>query len=257
VIRDILHPTSRPVLEQFAWSKVLVAFDFDGTLAPIVTQPDRARMRRDTRRLLYEVAGRYPCAVISGRARRDVLHRLTGIPLGAVVGNHGLEDGVDCGRFAATVRRWRVILERALQPVHGVWVEDKGLSLAIHYRKSRRKREALAAISHATSALDAARLVGGKQVVNVLPRGAPHKGMALERSRRQLGCDTAIYVGDDESDEDVFSLDAPGRLLTIRVEPKETSMAAYYLRCQQDVDRMLRLLVELRRGPGNQRRAEL
>ena len=70
------------------------------------------------------------------------------------------------------------------------------------------------------------RLVGGKHVVNLLPAGAPHKGLALERARARLGCDTAIYVGDDETDEDVFALDQPGRLLAIRVGRKPSSSAA-------------------------------
>jgi trehalose 6-phosphate phosphatase len=61
-----------------------------------------------------------------------------------------------------------------------------------------------------------------------------------------LRCDTAIYVGDDETDEDVFALDQPGRLLTIRVGRGRGSHAAYYLRAQAAVDDLLALLVRLR-----------
>ena len=84
------------------------------------------------------------------------------------------------------------------------------------------------------------RLIGGKQVVNILPAGAPHKGLALERARARLGCDTAVYVGDDETDEDVFALDRPGRLLGIRVGRKRSSSAASYVRAQAEIDRLLR-----------------
>jgi trehalose 6-phosphate phosphatase len=86
------------------------------------------------------------------------------------------------------------------------------------------------------------RLVGGKLVVNLLPAGAPHKGLALEAARERFGCDTALYVGDDETDEDVFALDQPGRLLAIRVGRRRGSAAGYYLRNQREIDRVLRVL---------------
>jgi trehalose 6-phosphate phosphatase len=154
---SILSRRNLPVLERLAWSKALLAFDFDGTLAPI---------------------------------------------------------------------------------------EDKAYSIAVHDRRSRAKKLARAAIVEAASQLGAVRIIGGKQVVNVLPKGAPHKGIARERER--LGCDTATYVGDDETDEDVFSLDQPGRLLTIRVGAKRTSLAAHSLRNQRQIDDLLLALLRLR-----------
>ena len=73
------------------------------------------------------------------------------------------------------------------------------------------------AVLTAARSLEDARLVGGKLVVNLLVPDAPHKGLALERERARSACDTVIYVGDDETDEDVFQLDRPGQLLSIRV----------------------------------------
>jgi len=131
-----------------------------------------------------------------------------------------------------------------------VVIEDKAYSLSVHYRKSRQKRVARAAIFEAASALPGARVVGGKLVVNITPKGAPHKGVALQRERERLHCDTAIYVGDDDTDEDVFALDQPGRLLSIRVSKKVSSAAAYYIENQSAMDALLRVLVELRRKQG-------
>ena len=68
-------------------------------------------------------------------------------------------------------------------------------------------------------------MIGGKQVVNILPEGAPTRAWRSSRSAERLGCDTAIYVGDDETDEDVFALDQPGRLLSIRVGARKASLA--------------------------------
>ena len=245
---NILSRGSRDLLEQFAWSNVLLAFDFDGTLAPIVSEPERAAMRPRTRDLLSETARLYPIAIISGRAQPDVLDRVRGVPVGAVVGNHGAEPSRSSSRLALSVRRWLPALRAQLGQLKGVVIEDKRFSVAIHYRHSREKKAVRVRIAAATSALDGARIIPGKEVVNLLPLGAPHKGVALERERARFGCDTAIYVGDDDTDEDVFALDQPGRLLSIRVGFKRDSAASYYVESQRRVDELLRTLLTLRRG---------
>lgn len=245
-MRDILSRTHREVLQQFAWSKVLLAFDYDGTLAPIVRDPERAAMRDSTRGLLVEVAKRYPCIVISGRSRPDVGRWLSGVPLRQVVGNHGIEPWQATRPLMDEVSRCAPLLGKCLASLKGVHIEDKSFSISVHYRRSREKRKALAAILEAARGLGPVRVIGGKQVVNILPEGAPHKGMALEKERERLGCDTAIYVGDDQTDEDVFALDQPGRLLSIRVGARKASLAPYYVRNQAAVDVLLDVLIGLR-----------
>jgi trehalose 6-phosphate phosphatase len=248
-MKDILSRASREVLQQFAWSNVLVAFDYDGTLAPIVRDPEKAAIRTKTRRLLGEVALLYPCIVVSGRARGDARRFLRGIPLKQIVGNHGIEPWQATRPIIDEVARWAPLLRRWLSPYKGVRIENKTYSVAVHYRQSREKKKARGAIRAAAAALGSIRLVGGKQVVNILPEGAPHKGVALEKERDRLRRDTAIYVGDDETDEDVFGLDQPGRLLTIRVGPKKGSQASYYVKNQAAVDGLLAALVSLRQKP--------
>jgi trehalose 6-phosphate phosphatase len=146
----------------------------------------------------------------------------------------------------AEVRRWAPLLRHSLAGLKGVWIEDKTYSIAVHYRHSREKKKARAAILEAAAHLGPSRLIGGKLVINILPEGAPHKGMALLRERERLHCDTALYLGDDVTDEDVFGLDDPGRLLTIRVGAKRSSAASYYLRSQEAVDDLLDALLDLR-----------
>lgn len=254
-MKSILASQSYPVLEQFVWSNVLLAFDFDGTLAPIVSEPARAEMRPRTRELLAKVAALYRVVVISGRPRSDVRRRLRGSGVLEVVGNHGIEPLHTTSRYLAEVQRWRRRFERSLAPLKGVWIEDKAFSLAVHYRKSREKKKARAAILRTVAELRDARVIGGKQVVNVLPRDAPHKGVALERERDRWGCDTAVYVGDDDTDEDVFALDQPGRLLAIRVGPKRASAAHYYIANQRAIDALLRAFIDLRRAIAQRSRA--
>jgi trehalose 6-phosphate phosphatase len=237
------------VVERFAWSSLLVGFDFDGTLAPIVTDPAAAALRPRTRALLGRVAHLYPCVVISGRTQADTAGRLSGISLREVIGNHGAErQGTRRGHLA-DVRRWRRQLEERLGGLPGVWVEDKALSLSIHYRRARAKRAARAEIFAAVAGLagESVRVVGGKQVVNLVPQGAPDKGMALESARRRLGCQRALYVGDDDTDEDVFARQ-DARLLCVRVGVRGGSRAPYYLHGQPEIDDLLRTLLRARAG---------
>ena len=233
------------VLETFARSHVLLAFDYDGTLAPLASAPARATMRRSTRLLLERVSAKYPVVVISGRARDDALERLQGVEVCRVVGNHGAEPAADGAAIRRRVRQWLPVLKARLARHQGVVIEDKLLSIAVHYRNARDRNGTRRAILSAGAALFDVRIVGGKLVVNFVVPDAPHKGLALERERRHLACDTAIYVGDDVTDEDVFQLDRPW-LHSIRVGRLRSSAARYYLRDQAEIDRLLETLVALR-----------
>jgi trehalose 6-phosphate phosphatase len=247
---DILASSNVDVLSDFARSNTLLAFDYDGTLAPIVDDPDDAEMRPRTKALLTAVAALYPVTIISGRAQADVSRRLRGVGVSSVIGNHGIESWHRAGRSGADVQRWLPAISAAAAPLKGVVVEDKVFSVAVHYRASREKKSAKAAILRAAAAISGVRVIPGKQVVNILPLDAPHKGIALERERRRLACDTAVYVGDDTTDEDVFSLDQPGRLLCIRVGSSRSSAAAYAIANQRAIDGLLSTLAACRRSVG-------
>jgi trehalose 6-phosphate phosphatase len=245
-MKAILSKGHLEVLRQFAWSNVLIGLDFDGTLAPIVARPDAAAMNVRTRQLLSRLCRAYPCVVISGRGQEDVNARVAGLGLVEVVGNHGLDPAVSPLKFKRLVNEWRPHLQQVVDSFPGLEVEDKKFSLAVHYRKSREKKRALGAILDVVDKLKDARVIRGKLVVNVVPKDAPHKGSAVERLRARHACDTALYVGDDETDEDVFTLDQPGELLCIRVGLSQRSQAPYYLQGQAEVDRLLETLISIR-----------
>lgn len=248
---DILAASHAGVLARLARSRALLAFDFDGTLAPIVRERDGAAMRARTERLLARLCTLYPCAVISGRGRADVAARLGAAPVPHVIGNHGLEPGADPAALARLARRARPLLADALRDWPGVEIEDKRLSLAVHYRGAARKRAARAAVERAVAALPVAmRVVPGRAVVNVVPAGAPDKGDALLALRARLGVEAALYVGDDGTDEDVFRRAAAAPLVAVRVGRGRTSAAAYFVRGQHQVDALLARLVALRAGEG-------
>jgi trehalose 6-phosphate phosphatase len=245
-IRRILAKRHQPTLAAFAWSNVLVAFDYDGTLAPIVANPQQAKMRRKTRRLLTAVARRYPCVVISGRSRRDVSRCVGNIPIWHLSGNHGLEPWGQNVVDLVQVREWVETLRRRLNGCSGITIEDKSYSVTVHYRHAPQKARARRAIEGAVRTLRGARALGGKHAVSLVPRGAPNKGTALERARRLLACDTAIYVGDDETDEEAFAAASPDRLLAIRIGFRGGSKARYHLSNQQEIDALLEALLAYR-----------
>ena len=244
--RLILQAGHRAVLAEFAASNVLLAFDFDGTLAPIAPTPAAARMRPETRRLLAEVARRYPCVVISGRPLADLTKRFRRIPVWHLVGDHGFEAlGVATGA-TRHVRDWVDVLRKRLPSGLGLVIEQKKNSVTVHYRQVRDKRRVLETITEAVRHLEDARAVKGEEAINLLPVGGPHKGVALQHARRVFACDTAIYIGDDATDEDAFTSGPADRLLAIRVGTRQPSKARYRLRSQLEMDRFLEALLDMR-----------
>lgn len=231
------------VVGEVARARTLLAFDFDGTLAPLVEDRDRAAMRDETRALLRATALLYPCAVISGRARADVAARVDGIPLVAIVGCHGAEPGfgpLDRG-LARRVAGWRDAVLRAVRGCDGIDVEDKRFGLAIHYRKARSWRAAERRAVAAARRLPGATVMGGHAVVNVVPADAPTKGDALTALCVRLGGRPVLYVGDDVTDEHAFRAGVVG--VSIAIGIARDSAASYRLESQDQVDDLLRALI--------------
>ena len=232
---------------RFARPGTLLGLDYDGTLAPIKRRPETARLSDSTRTLLRHVALEYPTVLITGRARRDARHLLGDLTDIEIIGSHGVE-GLEAPHksLEARVAGWRAVLDRRLGAQPGIVIEDKRYSLSVHYRLSPRPSAARVAVMRAVTALQGARMVGGKSVINLLPHGAPHKGAALLAACGRHHSPRAIYVGDDETDEDVFALSQPEKVLTVRVGQRRGSAASYYLRTRGDVDKLLRLLLTRR-----------
>src|SRR5262245_17022830 len=119
-MKHILDPAHRPALASFAEDNSLLALDYDGVLAPIVTKPTQALMRPMTKSLMETAARLYPTVVISGRAREDVIRRLEGIEVGEVAGNHGIEPWYASEEVARHARAWIPNLMSALSGLDGV-----------------------------------------------------------------------------------------------------------------------------------------
>lgn len=247
LMKNVLLPRNAEVLGKLASSRALLAFDFDGTLAPIVTGPTEAGMRESTRRLFRRVCELFPTAVISGRGRGDVAGRLCGARVKYVVGNHGAENGRRSKLKKSTLDEARVQLTELAAHTPGLQLEDKGFSLSVHYRRVKHpvaaRRSILKVLEQLRRPL---RAMGGKMVINVLPEGAHDKGDALLELCKQTHSDLALYVGDDVTDEDVFSMRQRKRVVGVRIGRSARSAAEYYVKTQDDIDALLRRLIELR-----------
>lgn len=245
-----LSATGLAALDRLRGRRVLAAFDFDGTLAPIALRPEQVVTPPGTRAALDRLRGCCSTAVISGRAREDVLSRL-GTIVDYAVGNHGIEglpgaerESAEC---VAVSQSWLAQLRggetlRALDP--GLLLEDKGASLSVHYRQARDPGRALAELPAFLGNLHPRpRILAGKMVFNLLPPAAVDKGTAMLRLMEVAGAEAGLYVGDDVTDEDVFRLHQPD-LLTVRVGRDDASGARLYLRASSEILRLIDALID-------------
>lgn len=247
----ILSLEGTTVLRHLARSRCLLAFDFDGTLAPIVVVREQAAMRERTRGLLARLSQLYPCAVISGRSLADVGGRLAGTGVRHIVGNHGLEPSPRQADFEHLSRRAAAGLREALAGNGDFDLEEKGGTVSIHYRRATDPSRAAREAERAVDALDLPlKTIPGKRVLNVVPRMAPHKGDALRRLKIVEGADSALFVGDDVTDEDAFGLAASGEAVAVRIGRSRPTIAKYCLADQDEVDLLLERLAELREPTG-------
>lgn len=242
----LFGPAGERALAQLMARRALLAFDFDGTLAPIVARPEDAQVPRALQRRLADLAQRLPLAVISGRSVADVRPRL-GFEPAYLIGNHGAEGLAwrpESGALQAL--RERLAPEQEGLRALGVQLEDKGLSLALHYRLARDREAALALIERLLQPLPAAlQRFGGKCVVNVVLREAPDKGLAVQTLLHHSGCETVFFVGDDVNDEPVFERAAP-HWLTVRVGAEPAgSRARFFLGAQAEMAVLLEKMQHL------------
>lgn len=215
--------------------------DLDGTLIEIAARPELVRVPADLPGLLARLAGGRAgaLAVVSGRALADI-DRLLAPWQGAAAGLHGaerrrangtIERTADPGA-AAALARLRPILEAVAAEAPGVFVEDKGAALALHYRAAPGRAAALCAAARdlAVQSAAALRLVEGKMVLEFRPASAS-KGTAIAAflGEPPFRGRAPVFLGDDATDEDGFAEVNRRGGLAIRVGPPGGSAACFAL----------------------------
>jgi trehalose-phosphatase len=252
-----------------AAGRVLLLCDYDGTLAPIVDRPELADLPDRTRQLLQGLSrqGRFTVGVISGRSLADLRHRVS-IPSIIYAGNHGLEiEGPGIGLINPLAEEMRPVLgvihqvlSKALARIRGVQVEDKGLTLSVHYRnveedRTEEVRNIFERVMATARSLGRVRITSGKKVIEVRPPVDWDKGKAIALLADRFGKPTArkealpIFLGDDATDEDGFKMVEQRHGISVLVgEERRDSAARYYLKSPAEVEEFLGLLA----GPASQ-----
>jgi trehalose 6-phosphate phosphatase len=242
-------------------SRVLLLFDYDGTLTPIVARPEIAILPEETRRSLAALAGmdKFVVGVVSGRGLAD-LEALVAIPGLVYAGNHGLEisgagtDFVhqDARSFEADLVEIAESLERELAGIPGTVVDNKRLTLTVHFRStpdSYSPQVDSTVVATAAAYVDAGtmKITRGKKVVEVRPNLDWGKGQAIEKIREDCGDSPyPVFFGDDQTDEDGFSVvqDAGGLAVFIGL-PRQNTKALHQLESPAEVAQTLELLAHL------------
>ena len=198
---------------------VLLLFDFDGTLSDIAPRPEDATLRAGNAHSLDALSRRpgSTVGIISGRELDDVSQRV-GLPGLVYAGNHGLEirgRGLEYRHPAASaaIPAFAEAADRlaiALADIPGAQVENKTLTLTVHYRRTpaERQRQVADIFRDTTRRLlddGFCRITAAKSALELRPAVDWHKGRALELIRRRLApVSFPVYVGDDATDEDAF-----------------------------------------------------
>ncbi len=253
------------LLEDRLKGKYLFIFlDYDGTLAPIAKDPGSAVTAEGTRRALDGLSASPCCkvAVISGRSLEDLKGKLT---LKDIIysGNHGLEiESREVSyikpvpaAYRKTLERIKDELQKKIAVFKGAFIEDKGVSLSLHFRLVKAKQIPLLKTAfHETIILPLVSgkitVKAGKKVLEVRPILKWDKGKAVlwllarqkvfMKNREVL----PLYIGDDSTDEDAFKvLEDVG--ITIFVGRPGSSCAHYYLRNPGEVSELLDRILKL------------
>lgn len=235
---------------------LLVCSDFDGTLAPIVTDPAAARALPEGTAALLALAElpETTVAVISGRALQD-LAILTGLPdTIRLVGSHGAEfdTGVITALDAPAVRLRTVLLQQVrdlTDGVPGVQLEEKPASVAVHVRRASRPdaESVLAALRGGPAQAPGVYATAGHEVLElaVVDSG---KGHAIDVLRHECGATAVVFVGDDVTDEHAFARLSDSDL-AVKVGPAP-SVATFRVPDPAAVARLLALLAAERSAQG-------
>jgi alpha,alpha-trehalase len=239
--------------------KYILFLDYDGTLTPIVKKPSLAVLSKTRRAAVKKISKRLLTAVISGRMLSDLKKRVgvTGIYF---AGNHGFE--IEGPKFSLThpkalqakplIRQIKLKLRKKLKGVKGIIVEDKMLTLSLHYRMARAKdlnriKKIFSDTTRPFLRSKKIRITYGKKVFEIRPNISWNKGHAVLWFLRKLGKGKKllpIYIGDDRTDEDAF-MALKSRGITIRVGRSKKTHAEYYVKDVDAVYKTVQLLQKI------------
>ncbi len=246
VINDFYLRNSKKVF--FGEKKPVFFLDYDGTLTPIVSRPELAKVSKEMQDTVKKLSQKYQTVIVSGRMREDV-EDLLGIEGLIYAGSHGFDiKGPNTSmvepqaeKTIPLISQITEILKKELEPLENVLIEEKKFSVAVHYRLAEDsvvpKIEEL--VNKLVKEHDSLRILEGKKVFEILPAIDWNKGKALIWIMRALNIgwedSSVIYIGDDTTDEFAFRvLGSRGTGILVSEEEKN-SWADFYLSSPKEV----------------------
>ncbi|MBN1622104.1 MAG: trehalose-phosphatase [Endomicrobiales bacterium] len=241
--------------------KILLLLDYDGTLTPIVAHPDLAVLHPSMKAVLKKIAkkDKIILGIVSGRSLKDVYNKLKLTSKGIFyAGNHGLEMKTGSKIVVSpmvrphlkTIRKLEKLASKLTKNIPGAWVEDKNLTLSVHYRQCKEKDAKILEKSFNKLIkpwLKKIRLTTGKMVWEIRPPVKWNKGEAVKWLIEQYSnryTPLPIYIGDDRTDEDAFEA-LPDWGVGIYVGQNNKSAAKYKLKSVPEVKKFLQLLSKI------------
>ncbi|XP_048426855.1 probable trehalose-phosphate phosphatase J isoform X2 [Pyrus x bretschneideri] len=260
------------IIDASKGKQIVMFLDYDGTLSPIVEDPDRAFMSDAMRKTVKKVARCFPTAIVSGRCREKV-YKFVRLAELYYAGSHGMDikgppkgskymkvcQGVLCQpacEFLPMIDEVYRLLVDKTKSTPGAKVENNKFCLSVHFRCVDEKKwnELFMQVRSILKEYSMLKLTQGRKVLEIRPTIKWDKGKALEFILESLGyanCTDVfpVYIGDDRTDEDAFKVlreRGQGFGILVSKVPKETN-ATYSLQEPAEVMDFLQRLVEWKR----------
>lgn len=272
------HPSALDMFEQITnaskGKQIVMFLDYDGTLSPIVEDPDRAFMSDAMRATVRKLARYFPTAIVSGRCR-DKVYSFVRLAELYYAGSHGMDikgpskgsnhkKGAQAVLFQPDTANeflpmidevYEALLEKT-KSTEGAKVENNKFCVSVHFRCVDEKKwvELAQQVKSVLKDYPKLRLTQGRKVLEIRPTIKWDKGKALEFLLESLGYANRkdvfpVYIGDDRTDEDAFKVLKERRQgfgILVSKTPKETS-ASYSLQEPSEVMDFLQRLVQWKR----------
>ncbi|XP_027337370.1 probable trehalose-phosphate phosphatase 2 [Abrus precatorius] len=254
--------------------KIVVFLDYDGTLSPIVNDPDKAYMSDSMRSAVREIASRFPTAIVSGRSR-DKVYGFVKLKNLCYAGSHGMDISTpsDSSKYGNQNNQTKAIDEKGNQVVHfhpakdflptiqeiikvlkenikrikGSSIEDNTFCVTVHYRRVKKDEDVDVLEEIVKSVMTDYpnfKISEGKKVMEIRPRIDWNKGSALKYLLDTFGFDNfnnvlPMYIGDDKTDEDAFKVIRDSGIPIVVSDIAKDTNAAHSLRDPSDVEKFL------------------
>lgn len=255
-----------------AHKKIILLTDFDGTLTPIREHPDLANLSEEVRQILVKFSHdrTFFLGIITGRSLRQI-KKLVNVPGVLYAANHGIELEGPGIRFSSSEAKkarcnlWHIYMRlfNSLRHIEGVYLEDKGYTISLHYRLVKKTSDVEFITKTLTSIIQPylerkiLSLSTGKMVYEIRPPVKWNKATTIQWLLTNYfplefsGDALLVYLGDDQADIEVFTALSGKRLMIFVGTPSDTSAADYYLHSPEEVKTFLELLYQRKNEDNN------